>query len=379
MNGLLGAAIAAITALLGAAVPSPAAPPDGERAAMQRLVESLRSEYSAPGAGFTFGDGDHEVTIGSGTADVLADDPIEADDLVRVGSDTKMFVAAVVLQLVAEGVLDLDVPIDTYVPGALRYPVDALPRNAEAFDGRTVTVRHLLQHTSGVPDYAANILYVLHPLHQLLPPTPEDLVAHGVRNGPNFRPGTAYWYSNTNYALVGMIVEAVTGRSVGAEIHERIVEPLGLHATFLPGRGQRSLPGEHVHGYLTALVPVDMSYLEPSVWGTAGGLVSSPADMNTFLSALLAGEVVPPAQLEEMLTVRSTGPGQGYGLGIVRVELSCGEAWGHGGFLAGYRTLGLATADGRHGFLTFNTSLSLNLLPAPVAGTAYDLFELALC
>lgn len=357
---------------------APQAPPSpAERAQMQRILETLRVQGSAPGAGITFGDGDGDVTLSAGTAQFLTNRPIRSTDKVRVGSDTKMFVASVVLQLVGEGRLDLDAPVDQYLPGVFRYPVDVAPADAAAWDGRTVTVRQLLQHTSGLADYA-DLLYVLNPVHQLRAPTPRNLVDVGLRKGPVFRPGTGWAYSNSGYALLGMVVEATTGRSLSAEIADRIVAPLGLTNTFFPRTGQRALPGSHVHGYLTALIPLDMSYMEPAVWGAAGALVSSPDDMNTFMSALLAGDVVPPALLAEMQDDVPYLAG-GYGLGLVRIPLSCGDAWGHSGFLAGYQTFGLAMASGRHAFYTLNTSLALNLFPPSPPASTYDLIELALC
>jgi len=377
----LGAGLAALAMAATVAVPAASAAPQAPadvRAEMQQLLGALRQENSAPGVAFTFGDGTDDTTLSSGTADILANRPIRSTDKVRVGSDTKMFVAAVALQLAGEGLLDLDVPVDQYLPGVLRYPADKAPADPAAYDGRTVTLRQLLQHTAGLGDYGADLLYVLNPLHQILPPQPRDLVAHGLRTGPVALPGTTWAYSNTGYALVGMAVEAATGRSLGTEIRERIVEPLGLSNTFFAGRGQRTLPGSHVRGYLTALIPLDMTNFEPAVWGAAGALVSSADDMNTFMSALLAGEVLPPALLAQMQDHFPTPTG-GYGLGLVRVPLSCGEAWGHGGYVAGYRTLGLAMANGRHGFYTMNSSIAFNLTPPGVPTNTYDLFELTLC
>jgi D-alanyl-D-alanine carboxypeptidase len=346
---------------------------------MEALLNGLRRDtYTAPGAAITFGDGHHDVTLSSGSRDALVHHPIESDDAVRVGSDTKMFVAAVVLGLVADGTVDLDAPIDRYLPGALRYPAGTVPGDPAAYDGRTVTVRQLLQHTAGVPDYGADLPYLLNPVHQVRPPRPEDLVAHAVRNGPTHVPGATFAYSNTGYALLGMLVEAITGRSLGTEIAARVAGPLGLAGTFFAERGQKAIPGAHVRGYLTRLAPLDVTNFEPGVWGPAGALVSTPDDMNTFISALLAGELLAPAQLAEMQSVVPYGTG-GYGLGIVSVPLSCGTAWGHAGFVAGYQTFGLGLPNGRHAFLTLNTTYAVSLRPPADPVSAYDLFELALC
>jgi D-alanyl-D-alanine carboxypeptidase len=375
--------MAALVALAAFAVLAPTAVATtsasaGRASEMLELLGRLREQYSAPGAGITFGDGHDDTTLSSGTRDVLARHPIESSDELRVGSDTKMFVASVVLQLVAEGRLDLDATIDRYLPGVVRYPADKVPGDPAAYDGRAVTVRQLLQHTAGVGDYGADYAYLLNPMHQLAPPTPQDLVAYGLSKGPTHRPGASWSYSNTHYVLLGMAVQATTGRPIGSEIAERIVEPLGLANTFFAERGQRSLPGEHVKGYISSAAPIEVTGFEPAVWGAAGALVSSPDDMNAFTSALLAGAVVPPAQLAEMQDTVPYLDG-GYGLGLVSVPLSCGLAWGHGGFLAGYQTLGLALPNGRHAFLTFNSTFAVHLLPPSNPASAYTLFELALC
>jgi D-alanyl-D-alanine carboxypeptidase len=363
-------------------VPGASAAPTGPgevTTRMERLLNTLRREGSGLGTGITFGDGHHDTTLSSGSRQFLVDEPIESDDLVRVGSDTKLFVASVVLQLVGEGRIELDAPLDRYLPGVLRYPADKVPGDPAVFDGRSVTIRQLLQHTAGVGDYGDDLGYVLNPWHQIVAPTPQDLLAYGVAKGPTQLPGTAFRYSNNHYTLLGMLVQSLTGRTLATEIEERIAGPLGLENTFFAESGQRALPGEHVHGYLTATVPVDMSYFEPAVWWAAGALVSTPDEMNTFMSALIAGQVVPPSQLAEMQKTIPMGDGNSYGLGIVRRQLSCGEAWGHAGFVAGYQTFGLAMADGTHAFYTLNSSIAVHLQPPASPASAYELVELALC
>jgi D-alanyl-D-alanine carboxypeptidase len=376
----LGAAIALVAVLLGSAAPiaSAAPPPPAQQAELQRILEAVRGQYTAPGAGFTFGDGTDDTTISVGSRDLLPNHPIRSSDKIRVGSDTKMFTASVVLLLADEGRLVLDAPLEQYLPGALRYPVAKVPGDPADYDGRAVTLRQLLQHTGGVPDYGADLLYLLNPVHQVLSPKPEALVRHAVSSGPVFRPGTSWGYSNTGYVLLGMVVEKVTGRSLGTEIAERIAEPLGLRNTFFAERNHKLIPGPHVRGFLSSTAPLDVTWFEPGVWGAAGALVSSADDMNTFLSGLLAGDVLPPARLAEMQATVPYLTG-GYGLGIVSVPLSCGTAWGHAGFVAGYNTFGLAMADGKHAFLTINSTYAITLAPPANPVSPYELFELALC
>lgn len=378
--GRLGAIVGALAVGMGllAAPNASAAPVDGRRAEMQQLLHAIRADFTAPGVGITFGNGDHDTTMTSGSSKFgLERTPIKSTDKVRVGSDTKMFTASVVLQLVGENRLQLDVPVDRYVPGLLRYPIRKSPANAAAYDGRTVTVRQLLQHNGGVPDFA-DLPYILNPAHQAVPPTSQDLVNHGLRNGPAYRPGTAWGYSNTDYVLLGMIVKAVTGRSIGSQIEDRIVKPLHLRNTFY-ATTKRRIPGPHVRGYVSSTVPFDVTYFQPAVWDAAGALVSSADDMNTFMSGLLAGKVLSPPMLAEMQRTVPYLTG-GYGLGIVSVPMSCGVAWGHAGQVAGYSTFGLALPNGRHSFLTMNMTYAINLIPLdhPPASIT-RLFELALC
>jgi D-alanyl-D-alanine carboxypeptidase len=164
-------------------------------------------------------------------------------DRFRIGSVTKSFVATVVLQLVGEGRLGLDDPLERWLPGAVP-------------GGERITIRQLLNHTSGLYNYTDALLGPL-----LAKPTrqayqqlaarsfaPRALVAMATRHRPLFPPGTRFAYSNTNYILLDLVVERVTGARLAAQLHRRIVQPLGLEATELPGT-QRRIRGGHAHGY----------------------------------------------------------------------------------------------------------------------------------
>lgn len=376
--GAIAVALAIGAGLLTAPSALAASPVDARRAEMKQLLDAIRVDQTAPGAAITFGDGNRDVTITSGSSKFGPERrAIKSTDKVRVGSDTKMFVASVVLQLVGEGRLQLDVPIERYWPGLLRYPIRKSPANVAAYDGRSVTLRQLLQHNAGIPDFA-DLPYILNPAHQAVPPTSQDLLNHGVQNGPMYKPGTAWAYSNTDYVLLGMIVRAVTGRTIGTQIDDRIVKPLKLRNTFF-ATTKRNIPGPHVRGYVSKNAPLDVTYYQPSFWDAAGALVSSADDMNTFLSSLLAGKVLSPAMLAEMQRTVPYLTG-GYGLGIVSIPLSCGLAWGHAGQVAGYTTASLAMPNGRHSFLTMNMTYAINLVPLdhPPASIT-KLIDLALC
>jgi D-alanyl-D-alanine carboxypeptidase len=273
----------------------------------------------------------------AGVADLTTSRRMPVDGRVRIASNTKMFTATVLLQLVGEGKVELDRPVETYLPGVVR---------GEGIDGREITVRHLLQQTSGLADYDdeifADFLNALHTYHE-----PHDLLRVAFAKKPETRPGSTFVYSNTNYILAGLIVQEVTGRPVGEQITRRIIRPLGLRGTYWPADGETSIRGAHPRGYFPAVegkAPVDITESEPSGGWAAGALVGPPSDINRFLAALLGGKLLAPAQLAEMQrTVDAPGfdtvGGSRYGLGLATFKLSCGGfAWTHGGIAPGYVT-----------------------------------------
>ncbi|MFJ2371258.1 serine hydrolase domain-containing protein [Streptomyces sp. NPDC087769] len=279
-------------------------------------------------------------TYTAGLGDLATHAPVPVDGQVRIGSNTKTFVAVVVLQLVGEGKIALDADIDTYLPGLVR---------GKGIDGRRITVRQLLQQTSGLPNYTNylgdDVRYY----------TPRELLATALRHPADFDPGEKWAYSNTNYIVAGLIVQKITGRPLAKEIDRRIIKRVGLRHTYFPAPGDASIREPHPHGYYreSADGPLrDITEIDPS-WGWAAGqLISTDSDLNRFFGALLAGRLLPPAQLAQM---RSTvpaeatfGPGARYGLGLVSRPLPCGGlSWGHGGSFPGYETRSGATDDGR--------------------------------
>ncbi|MFB7465228.1 serine hydrolase domain-containing protein [Streptomyces sp. NPDC056224] len=334
-------AAAALT--IGIMTPGVAAPqasaarPD----AVQQSLNALVRDDGTPAALASVKDRDGRTrTYTAGLGDLATGAPVPLDGQVRIGSNTKTFVAVVVLQLVAERRMDLDASVDTYLPGLVR---------GEGIDGRRITVRRLLQHTSGLPDYSNHlgddVRYY----------APRDLLDIALRHPADFAPGARWKYSNTNYVLAGLIVQKVTGRPLAEQIDRRIVKRIGLRHTYFPDPGDTSIREPHPQGYHreSADAPLrDITEIEPS-WGWAAGqMVSTGSDLNRFFGALLAGRLLPPAQLAQM---RSTVPaeatfgrGARYGLGLVSRPLPCGGlAWGHGGSFPGYETRGGATDDGR--------------------------------
>ncbi|HEY3511376.1 serine hydrolase domain-containing protein [Kribbella sp. NPDC051137] len=341
------------------------------RDAVQQQLDALAKGNSFPGAIATVRDrGGRVRTYTAGVADLTTRGPVPRDSRVRVGSNTKPFTATVVLQLVGEGKVDLDAPIDRYLPGMVR---------GDGLDGRRITVRQLLQHTSGIPDYddvlAGDYLKLQHVYWE-----PRELVDVALKHKASFPPGTSWEYSNTNYILAGLLVQKVTGRPVGEEITRRVIDRIGLRDTYWPALGDQTIAGPHPHGYYKTTPNgrnVDVTELEPSPAWSAGAIVSTPADLNRFFTALIDGRLLRPAQLKEMLTtVPAPGldvtPGGRYGLGIAARPLPCGGyAWGHGGDIFGFETRNEVTTDGREAALAV-TSMPTTEADAKRVAAALD-------
>jgi D-alanyl-D-alanine carboxypeptidase len=275
--------------------------------------------------------------------------PVPHDGYVRIGSNTKTFVAVLVLDLVARGRLSLDDTVERWLPGVV---------TGNGNDGARITVRQLLQHTSGLPEYV-DTLDALRSAdafraHRLDHYDPEDLVALAMKRPPAFEPGARWAYSNTNYILAGMLIERVTGRPWEVALRERILRPLRLDHTFAPG-DDAELPRPHARGYqqFEAGGPlVDTTEFNPSAAYTAGELISTPSDVARFWRALLGGRLLDAAEMAEMRrtvlaeTFQEYAPGARYGLGIMWMPSTCGGYWGHGGDVPGTSTVNGVTGRG---------------------------------
>ncbi|WP_407561179.1 serine hydrolase domain-containing protein [Streptomyces sp. 184] len=258
----------------------------------------------------------------------------------RVGSITKTFVATVVLQLADEGRLRLDDPVEAWLPGAVP-------------DGGRITVRHLLGHTSGLYDYKRTLTVPPDPAfldYRARTWTPEEQIARALAHPPTSTPpGTAYAYSNTGYLLLGQIIEEATGRPYAKEIKRRIIRPLHLHATSLPGTYPR-IRGAHPRGYVpierdgggTRLV--DFTETNPTLFGAGGEMVSTARDLDRFFAALLGGRLLPDRLLAEMRT--PSAEGRQYGLGLAWKDTDCGtRIYGNDGDAMTYQSWSFTTAD----------------------------------
>ncbi|UPK75959.1 beta-lactamase family protein [Nocardioidaceae bacterium SCSIO 66511] len=347
-RALAGTAIA-LSALVTVAVPAASASDDpaSSHTDTQESLDRLRREWTAPGAVVVAGDDNGDWTVSSGSAVLGQNRPIGPDDKFRVGSLTKTFTASIVMQLVDEGKVSLDEPVETYLPGVV----------AGKNDGTKITVRDLLQHTSGIPDYL-QIERMLDLMNQFKAHTLAEVASWGLSKPSQFEPGTEYAYSNTNYIILGMVIEKVTGSSYGQELSSRIIEPLGLTNTYLPEPQHKPIEGPHVRGYFgQQFAYLDVTELiEPSMGLSGGGMVSTGSDAATFMQALADGEVVPQSLLDEMHAPNDLpGSAPDYGLGVDKFELPCGgEAYGHYGIWPGYQTIAAATDDGRHAFVGMN-------------------------
>ncbi|EMD26636.1 serine hydrolase domain-containing protein [Amycolatopsis azurea] len=287
-----------------------------------------------------------------GVRDLSSGAPAAADGHFRIGSVTKTFAATVLLQLVDERRLALDDPIERHLPGVVP-------------DGGRVTVRHVLQHTSGLHDYMSEPGYSTNRWRadaRFDDYTPSQLLKVAFAKGPDFEnPGESWHYSNTNYVVAGLLVEKLTGHSYGEEVSRRILRPLDLRNTSVPGH-RPSLPAPHARGYeplpTTPATIVDATDMDPSLDWAAGEMISTTRDLTTFVTALLQGRLTSKQSLAEMRRMRDAVPLFRYGLGLQEFAIPCADGpkpvWGHTGQLIGYVTV--AFTDGKGKSLT----LSLN-------------------
>ncbi len=285
----------------------------------------------------------------SGVADHRTRRPVTAYDKVRIGSITKVFVATVVLQLVAEGRVDLDAPVRRVLPGLL-------PRRFAA-----VTVAHLLNHTSGLPDHVG----IPEPRtpeevfqHRFDHWTPHEWVATATHGPLKFAPGTRQEYRGINYVLAALIIDKVTGRPYGKAVEARVLRPLDLTHTVVPGDDPR-IHGRHVHGYLrmTDGTLRDITTYDPSPSRGEGDMISTTGDLDRMLAALFSGELLPPELLRLMFTLPPDdvrmldGSPARYSTGLQQATVNGVTFWGKTGETYGYKNAAFSTRDQRRRFV----------------------------
>jgi D-alanyl-D-alanine carboxypeptidase len=316
-----------------------AAPLSSRTARLRRIVHGLVAA-GAPGAIAVVRTPTRIRRAAAGFADVQTRVRMQATDRFRIASVTKTFVATVVLQLEAEGRLDIDDSVERWLPGLVP-------------NGSSITLRELLNHTSGLfsftDDEAVTTALIADPGRQW---SPGEVLSIAFSHPSLYEPGTAWSYSNTNYVLLGHAIEAATGSTLEQELQERILSPLALGATSSPAG--TAIEGRFAHGYIGPHpgLPIprgnllDISLiLNPSYAWAAGNMVSSAPDLTRFFAALPQGRLLPAAQLAEMKTGSTAN--RDYGLGLKMTYTACGAAIGHEGDFPGYRNAVWATPNGR--------------------------------
>jgi len=288
-----------------------------------------------PGAIVLVRDGNETVRMASGYRNLAAKTPLRPTDRFRVGSVTKSFVATIVLQLVGEDKLALDDTVERWLPGLVP-------------NGELITVRELLNHTSGLFDYTADPRFIGRALRKRGAVwSPRRMLRLATSHPPGFAPGARWAYSNTGYIVLGLVVQAASGHRIGTELRWRIFEPLRLRATSFDSTPQ--IAGAYAHGYFALTGQrQDASAFSPSAAWAAGAIVSSADDLARFYRALLGGRLLRPGLLRAMQTtvpVPADPHRGGSGLGLFETGSPCGRIWGHDGTFFGYQTLAWSSPD----------------------------------
>ncbi|MFI1280760.1 serine hydrolase domain-containing protein [Streptomyces sp. NPDC020858] len=340
-----GAHAAPVPAAAGITAPVVSTPPDA--VALEKAIAGLGAQHKDATAALVRVGGSSGSWHGSsGVADIRTGRKAVEQGRFRAGSVTKAFTSAVVLQLAAEGRVDLDRPVRQYLPGTV----------PDAYG--TVTVRQLLNHTSGMPTAdGPGEAFEAQWEHRFDVTDVREQIANALAKKPEFAPGAAQHYLNINYTVLGVLIEKLTGTTYEDAVGRRILKPLGLRHTSFPGRTQTKIHGPHNRGY-QAVPRADGSteLRDVTEWNSsdrwaAGDIISTTADLERFTIALFSGRIVPKAQLEEMFTVPevkdfASGKSAALTAGLSKLVLPDGTvAWGKSGGRHGYNTAIGGTRD----------------------------------
>ncbi len=336
------------------APPTPSALKPISQAALQKMVDTTAREMLVPGAVVLLRTPQGEFTVAYGTTLLGSTIPPRADTHFRIASNTKTMTAAVILQLAQEGKLSPGDPVSKYVPG--------VP------NGDHITVAELLDMRSGLYNYS-NAPEISESVDR--DPTrvwtPQELLAIAFARPPNFAPGTEFEYCNTNYALLGLIIERVDGKPLARSMQDRLFGPLGLKNTELPASTVNTIPEPYSHGYLYGsssvalvgtppytpaiiaaaragtLLPNDYTGVNPSIATAAGGAISTADDLAVWIEALVGGRVLNAEYQRRWLdSLKPEDPskpeGQKYGYGISQLSWGPNSIYFHGGETPGYNS-----------------------------------------
>jgi D-alanyl-D-alanine carboxypeptidase len=319
----------------------------GRRASNARMRDVARQVLAAGAPGYVarIDDGHRVATTALGFADTATRRPLSSRDQFEIGSNTKTFMATLTLQLVDQGQIDLDAPVSTYLPGIVP-------------NGRNITVRMLLNHTSGLFNYTADPdFFTAIDQDRQHVWSEQELLDVALKRAPTFAPGTSWSYSNTNYILIGMILQKQTGRRLPDLVQQRIARPLGLTRTYFADPRASSTGAGYAHGYAVRFAGPSPTSVDTSGWpiggwaGAAGAIISTPNDLSRFFSAVLGAKLFSQEQLNQMKTTvplpHAYPIAGGYGLGLLEIKSPCGTVWGHGGETMGHHSTAVASADGR--------------------------------
>ncbi|RJP33874.1 MAG: class A beta-lactamase-related serine hydrolase [Candidatus Omnitrophota bacterium] len=289
---------------------------------IQAILDQSVTEYHLPGIVMLARNAEGETFLGaSGFADLETQTPMTPQHRIRIASISKTFVATVILQLVEEGALSLDETMDRWLDASL---VDAIP------NGHDVTLRQLLSHTSGIYDFEDSAFIELLFADMQKPWTPLELIQHALDHGePYFEPGQGYQYSNTNYILLGLIIEKVTSSTMEEQIRTRILSPLHLHQTF-SGEEDYPLDEWNAASYMVQEDGSRMKIVDLPLnfeWGH-GHMISTVEDLAVFFQSLVDGRLFQNrSTLDAMLTMTPESDYK-YGLGIIHGSLGYGHTGG---------------------------------------------------
>jgi D-alanyl-D-alanine carboxypeptidase len=347
MRKALVLATAAISLIGVPAYAQPALPPPNERALEAAIAGLPTSDVTGALVRITGSAGSWSGT--SGVSDLRTNAPVDPAGSIRIGSVTKVFTAVMVLQLAQEHRIDLDQPVQRYLPGVL--PASYPP----------VPVHTLLDHTAGLPSVdipgLADPQWILD--HRFDRWTPAQVLATATQHPIDFDPGTKQKYTNTVYVVAGMLVEKVTGRSYARNLRDRITGPLNLCHTYYP-ENDPHLPNPAARGYIDVDGElVDVTEMNQSIPGTAGAIIATAADLDAFITGLFEGRLLGPAMTDRLFTLPNAKQVDGtdpiYSQGLMKVTVNGMTVWGKTGSRYGYSS-GVFATRGLERKLTYSVN-----------------------